>query len=163
MAPENQWLQTSAVLAQGSSGGPLLDEAGQAVGVNTFVVGPQLGFAIHISEARQAYLEARQNQPQNLPLPPGDMEDAMAWNSAEVAPLLKSFAEEYQRLERAAPGLTPQDANAQLTALREKYRGQFLDLRGPRLRAGPACNRWPTRPDCAMTGGKVRCWKRSAG
>jgi S1-C subfamily serine protease/thiol-disulfide isomerase/thioredoxin len=147
MSAENQWLQTSAVLAQGSSGGPLLDEAGQAVGVNTFVVGPQLGFAIHISEARQAYLEARQNKPQKLPLPPGDMEDAMAWNSAEVAPLVKSLAEEFQRLQNAAPGLAPQDANAQLQAIREKYRGQFLDL----ARASP--QGWPGVQSLAYTAG----------
>ena len=43
---EIRWLQTNAVLASGSSGGPLLNELGQVVGMNTFVLGPQIGFAI---------------------------------------------------------------------------------------------------------------------
>jgi S1-C subfamily serine protease/thiol-disulfide isomerase/thioredoxin len=125
---ETQWLQTNAVLAQGSSGGPLLNELGQAVGINTFLVGPQLGFALHISEARQAFQESRQNAPKKLPLPPDETEDAMAWPSAEVAPLVKGFGEEYARLEQTARGLAPQDAVRQLQALHAKYRGQFLDL-----------------------------------
>jgi S1-C subfamily serine protease/thiol-disulfide isomerase/thioredoxin len=125
---DSQWLQTNAVIAQGSSGGPLLNEFGQAVGVNTFLVGPQLGFALHISEARQAYLEARTAAPKKLPFPPAEEEDAMAWISAEVAPIVKAFADEYSQLEGAARSLTPQDAANRLHAINEKYRGRFLDF-----------------------------------
>jgi S1-C subfamily serine protease/peroxiredoxin len=125
---ESHWLQTNAVLAQGSSGGPLLNEHGQAVGINTLVVTPQIGFAIHISHARQAFLEAKNLTPQPLPLPPSDEEDALAWASRSVAPLLKAYAVEYEQLNAIAARLPPQQVQAQLEAMFGKYREQFLQL-----------------------------------
>ncbi|MCY2965020.1 MAG: rhomboid family intramembrane serine protease, partial [Planctomycetota bacterium] len=37
LAAEGTWLQTTAVVAGGSSGGPLLNRAGQVIGVNTWI------------------------------------------------------------------------------------------------------------------------------
>ena len=125
---ESRWLQTNAVLARGSSGGPLLNEQGQAVGVNTLLLGPQIGFAIHISHAHKAYLETKEARAMELPLPPGEHQDAMAWPSREVAPLLKEYMKEHQALEKAAGSLPRQETLTRLSAMQAKYRQMFFDL-----------------------------------
>jgi S1-C subfamily serine protease/thiol-disulfide isomerase/thioredoxin len=125
---DSRWLQTNAVLARGSSGGPLLNERGQAVGINTLVVTPQIGFAIHISHARQAYSEARNAAPQTLPLPPSDEEDALAWTSRSIAPLLKAYSQEYEKLSAAAAQLPPEEVQSRLETIHGNYREQFLQL-----------------------------------
>lgn len=51
--PETEWIQTDAVIAGGSSGGPLLNEAGEIVGINTLRVGTRAGLAVrakHVGE-----------------------------------------------------------------------------------------------------------------
>lgn len=125
---DSPWLQTNAVLAKGSSGGPLLNERGQAVGINTLVLGPQFGFAIHISEARAAYHEANQAQPMKLPFEPSEEEDALSWLSREVSALLKEYSEEYAKFEKAVPGMSQPDALSKLKAMQKKYGGGFLQL-----------------------------------
>jgi len=124
----SRWLQTDAVLASGSSGGPLLNEWGQVIGVNTFIAGPQLGFAIHISHAQQVYSEGKDAPPLELPLPPGDDADPLAWMSREIAPILKAYTTEYEILEREATRLSDQQKILRLSNLCRKYRKQFLDL-----------------------------------
>jgi peroxiredoxin len=125
---DSRWLQTNAVLASGSSGGPLLNDQGQALGINTFVLGPQFGFAIHISHARQAYLDAKQLKPLSLPLAPGEKEDPLGWPSRPVAPLLKAFSQEYNELQATAAGMSQTDVFSRLSSIRSKYRQQFLEL-----------------------------------
>ena len=124
----SNWLQTNAVLARGSSGGPLLNEQGQVVGINTFLLGPQLGFAIHISHAQPTYLEAKKGTPLTLPLAPSDHQDALVWPSREVAPLLKQYLDEYGELEKAANSLPEAETKSRLTALQTKYRDTFFQL-----------------------------------
>ncbi|MCS7470976.1 trypsin-like peptidase domain-containing protein [Stieleria sp. ICT_E10.1] len=125
---ESRWLQTTAVLAHGSSGGPLLSEDGKAVGINTFVLSPQLGFAVHITHARDAYLKAREGTPLALPVAPGENEDALAWLSKEVAVILKKYSEQYSELEKAAPTLGQDQTIARLSTLSAKYCDQLLVL-----------------------------------
>jgi len=53
------WIQTDAAINSGNSGGPLLNLAGEVVGINTqkaSIVGVEgLGFAVSIQEARTAF------------------------------------------------------------------------------------------------------------
>ncbi|AKF09480.1 HtrA protease/chaperone protein [Sandaracinus amylolyticus] len=50
-------VQTQAPIAPGSSGGPLFDDRGRLIGVNTLLRGGGLGFAVHVRYVR-ALLEA---------------------------------------------------------------------------------------------------------
>ncbi len=68
---DSVWIQTSAQIAHGSSGGPLVDSLGSLVGVNTsmFIVGPQKGnvpfnYAVGVDEVRRLLSSAsRSGQP----------------------------------------------------------------------------------------------------
>lgn len=51
--PDQVWVQTTAVIAGGSSGGPLLNARGEVLGVNTWLAaGERLGFAAHVKHLR---------------------------------------------------------------------------------------------------------------
>lgn len=43
-------IQHTAIIKPGNSGGPLLNEEGQVIGVNTFFYGDSLNYAIHVNE-----------------------------------------------------------------------------------------------------------------
>ena len=58
----NNLIQTDAKIYPGNSGGPLLDSSGQVIGINTAVVGGEvgvLGFAVPINAARRAMEDVR--------------------------------------------------------------------------------------------------------
>src|SRR5437763_1255771 len=48
--PELHWVQTTAPVSPGNSGGPLLNDDGQVIGINTWVSvkGQNLNFAVHV-------------------------------------------------------------------------------------------------------------------
>ena len=54
------WLQTTAAISGGSSGGPLIDQAGNVVGINsmTMITGQNLNFAISCVDLREALAKA---------------------------------------------------------------------------------------------------------
>jgi serine protease Do len=61
--PYDDFIQTDASINPGNSGGPLLDLAGEVVGINTAIVarGQGIGFAIPIDMARQIVAQLKEN------------------------------------------------------------------------------------------------------
>ena len=90
-APETAvWIQTSAAISGGNSGGPLLDSFGNVIGMNTWIVqGRNLGFAIHVNHIMEL-LQRTSPDPSPFPLPGfGTVTDP------EVAAMLEDFQNEY--------------------------------------------------------------------
>jgi S1-C subfamily serine protease/peroxiredoxin len=127
-AADTQWIQTDAVLAGGSSGGPLLNAQGQAMGMNTFIAGPQLGFALHLSHARSAFEQARTAKALSLPLAPGEGESALSWLSRDVAPVLQAFRSDMQGLEQEAPTLAREQVLVRARECNKKHRDALLAI-----------------------------------
>ncbi|MCL4854049.1 MAG: S1C family serine protease [Bryobacteraceae bacterium] len=71
--PDSTWIQSSAPISPGSSGGPLVNMRGEVVGVNTMMhtEGQNLNFAISAKEVRQLCDLARSVR-RHLPFPLGD-------------------------------------------------------------------------------------------
>ncbi len=67
-----QWIQTTAAISQGNSGGPLVDENGHVIGVNTMILFPgmsqSLNFAVAAHEL-QAIYNANPRTIHDLPRP----------------------------------------------------------------------------------------------
>jgi peroxiredoxin len=92
------WIQTSAAISGGNSGGPLLDEYGRVVGINTWVaVGENLGFAIHVRHLA-GLLE--KPSPELIPLPGrrplSEMEDPFV----RLEPRVQSMVGDFQLAAR---------------------------------------------------------------
>ena len=63
------WIQTSAAMSAGSSGGPLFSANGKVVGINTWVAdGENLGFAIHVQHLAELLDDVSSECPE-LPFP----------------------------------------------------------------------------------------------
>ncbi len=109
--PRTRWLQTTAAISNGSSGGPLLTISGELVGINTWVAeGRNLGFAIsveHLSQLRNSISP----QPKPLPLP-----DASVIVGSSVASLSRDYDKELQ--EFAFRLQSAEDRNAFVKMLR---------------------------------------------
>jgi hypothetical protein len=88
---DHRWIQHTAVLAEGNSGGPLLNDRGEVIGINTWVDrGASFGYALHA--AYLAELRGRVQDPvvplHQYPAPAGPRAapDA-AWTAERVAQL----------------------------------------------------------------------------
>lgn len=89
--PQTRWLQTTAAISDGSSGGPLLTTSGELVGINTWVAqGRNLGFAISVDHLMQLR-NSISPQPRPLPLP-----DAAVVVGARAASLSRDYDKELQ-------------------------------------------------------------------
>jgi S1-C subfamily serine protease/peroxiredoxin len=155
------WIQTDAVLASGSSGGPLLNPQGQAIGMNTFLAGQRLGFALHLLHVRPTFNEAAAaKEPLPLPLPPGEKESALAWLSRDVAPILKDYGVAMQGLRRSGAA-SQQELLEKLRGMNDKFRPQLMAV----AQRDPAS--WPGFQAlyyvCTLAGDGSEAGKKSAG
>lgn len=69
--PDDQvWIQTNAAISHGNSGGPLFDQQGRLVGINTWIDpdGENLGFATHVQHLTDL-MEELSDSVQPLPIP----------------------------------------------------------------------------------------------
>ncbi|MDB5347928.1 MAG: thiol-disulfide isomerase-like thioredoxin [Schlesneria sp.] len=92
--PEGEWIQTDAVIAGGSSGGPLLNEEGDIVGINTLRFGPRTGLAVavrHVSDLLSNLSES------SSPLP---VPNANVLATREVAEIKRGFDLELNQFVR---------------------------------------------------------------
>ncbi|MEK6236993.1 MAG: serine protease, partial [Planctomycetales bacterium] len=88
--PKTQWIQTTAAIDRGSSGGPLLSRQGKLVGLNTwFAEGRSLSFAIHARHMKELW-ETMHAETQPLPLPGTEVVA-----DPEVAQVVLDFQKEY--------------------------------------------------------------------
>lgn len=67
-----KWIQTTAPISHGNSGGPLVDLSGRVVGMNTWHVpeGQNLNFAISAADIADVFEDARVAKPKPFPGPP---------------------------------------------------------------------------------------------
>jgi S1-C subfamily serine protease/peroxiredoxin len=99
------WIQTDAVISQGSSGGPLLNAAGQVVGINTWLANDKLAFAVHVRHLLELMKRQRESvvPMQYLADAQGNLQQLIAEMHARRSSNLKSAQatespEERQRL-----------------------------------------------------------------
>jgi len=87
-----EWLQTTAAISNGSSGGPLMTMQGKLVGLNTWIAaGQNLGFAISARHLLDLYQSAT-GAPAPLPLP-----DAAVVVGTRAAALQREFEDRLRR------------------------------------------------------------------
>lgn len=88
------WIQTDAVIAGGSSGGPLLSDTGQVLGVNTVMIpGQGISFAVHVSHLSALLETARKATIKKLP---GDLAAGQDNPLSPMRPRIKELYEEYE-------------------------------------------------------------------
>ncbi len=92
--PEGEWIQTDAVIAGGSSGGPLLNEEGEIVGINTLRVGTRAGLAVGVRHVSEMLADLGDT---NLALP---VPNANVLVTREVAEIKRGFDLEYRQFIR---------------------------------------------------------------
>lgn len=130
-APEsNVWIQTTAAISGGNSGGPLLNEAGEVVGINTWKAsGENLSFAAHVR-----HLRALRDKLQATATPLAELSTP----DTQLAKLIEDFSTNHQwwnsRMqtatsdeERAELEKSPHPAaecTRQLLALAARHRGK---------------------------------------
>ncbi len=86
-------IQSTAFIAGGSSGGPLLSDTGRVIGINTSVMpGQGIAFAVHVSHLIDLLPKARSAPPQ--PLPGNEGSDLFS-PLADLEPRVKRMYEDY--------------------------------------------------------------------
>ena len=125
---DTTWIQTDAVLTNGSSGSPLLNADGQVIGMNSWVAGPNLGFAIACRHLDRLVDQASEAEAMDLPLEPGKSESAMGWLSRDVAGVNQEFREQTEELrKRIARMPFDKQREASLT-FTNSYQQKFFEI-----------------------------------
>jgi serine protease Do len=64
ISDDRQWIALDMQMRPGHSGGPVFNSAGEIVGVNTMILGPEISFAVPVDEVKTFVQAAMANQPQ---------------------------------------------------------------------------------------------------
>jgi hypothetical protein len=147
--PDVVWIQTTAPVAGGNSGGPMLDGKGKTIGVVQWITGAQgMNFGVHVASVRK--LLARPVKLERL--------EEFTKPDAEYAELMREFASAYRKFQmensnrkmmagfaprekgQAAPPTHPSVKFApKFLALAETYRGKSVEFRLLSTLMGIAC------------------------
>ena len=121
-----RWIQTDAVISNGSSGGPILDQRGRVLGIATWIVpGEQLGFAPHVSHLLTLKREADEAKAVT-PLPRNAPTDHPMFSlDGDVAAVLKQIKRsmEEARVRLKQGGLVAEDSQ-----IPERFVPRLLEL-----------------------------------
>jgi peroxiredoxin len=112
--PDTEWIQTDAVIAGGSSGGPLLNEQGEIVGINTLRVGTRTGLAVRGRHVAELLKNATENV-SSLPVP-----DSIVLITKAVAEIKRGFDLEYRQFMQDFQAARSSDDTAKLKQLIRK-------------------------------------------
>lgn len=97
---DTEWIQTDAVIAGGSSGGPLLNEAGEIVGINTLLLTNRMGLAVSARHVLDLLRQLeRDSTVEAFPVP-----DANVLTTRAVAELSEGFMREFQQFAADVQG-----------------------------------------------------------
>jgi S1-C subfamily serine protease len=109
--PDSQWIQTTAPISPGNSGGPLVNAKGEVVGINTFYIGggQNLNFATSARSIKQlaAKVDLATAQPQafsTLPKPRAGHEHGQAGDAGKTLALWKKLNELKVKLNERTAG-----------------------------------------------------------
>lgn len=112
-----QYIQHSAVVSAGNSGGPLVNEAGQVIGMNQVILNDGYYYSVHISEITSILdaLGIPYTKAEQKPLADTSVLDATvsAANEKDMDNYTKESAEEFQTVVREAENLLQKEEFSQ--------------------------------------------------
>ncbi len=133
-ADDTIWVQTSAALIPGNSGGPLLSEDGKVLGVNAFS-SPQerIGFAVHVSHVIDLLARAKVEKTAEFTGEPlaGDVDDPFARYHSQISEMYGEYTSALQQwqlmmMQAKNPAIRTQILNNQNPG--PKYAERFLQI-----------------------------------
>jgi len=159
---ERVFIQNTAFIAGGSSGGPLLSDAGRVIGINPSVLpGQAISFAVHVSHLIDLLAKARGAAPQPLP---GNEGSELFSPLADLEPRVNRMYEEYTNAANefnkqllGAPNQFQRELIRRTQNPGPKYAKRFLQIADQERRttAGFQALYWACMADDASVPGSV--------